>query len=68
MTPLELLAVGVIVVLVWLSGAAFAANTHSHYGDDDHQPTLFAPVLIGVAMVTFAVTQLILLGIKEAAK
>ncbi len=59
MTPLELLAVGVIVVLVWYSGAKF-----EHDWPSESFFTVF-PLLAGIVAIFVSI---VWLGIKEAAK
>jgi len=60
MTPLTLLAVGVIVVLIFLCGCE-AERTQGSL------PSVI-PVLIGLAMIGWGLLWIIGLGIKEAAK
>lgn len=64
MTPLELLAVGVIVVLVWMCGMRTAAR----YSDGESPDFAVAPFFVGAGMAASGLVQLIWLGIKEAAK
>lgn len=67
MTPLELLAVGVIVVLVWLAGfAAGDSNAKGRAMADD--PIAEVPLLVGLLAIVLSLTRLLFLGIKEAAK
>ena len=67
MTPLELLAVGVIVVLVWLSGfAAGDSNSKDRAMADD--PIAGVPFFLGLIAIIVSLAQIIVLGIKEAAK
>lgn len=64
MTPLELLAVGVIVVLVWCCGV----RTAKRYSEGDEPDFSVAPFIIGAAQVIIGLLWLLILGIKEAAK
>jgi hypothetical protein len=66
MTPLELLAGGVIVVLVWLSG--MHAEERSRGGEDSIFGLDVVPLILGCLMCVAAIVQLLILGIKEAAK
>ena len=64
MTPLELLAVGVIVVLVWMCGMRTAAR----YVEGDEPDFAVVPLIIGAAQVVVGIVWLLILGIKEAVK
>lgn len=62
MTPLELLAVGVIVGGTWFAGY-YAGNTNR-----DCPSWAVLPLCVGVLQVCVAIVHLLILGIKEAAK
>ena len=64
MTPLELSAVGVIVVLVWMAGG-YAGN---RYVAGEHPRTAWAPFWVGLFLILVGIKDLIWLGIKEAVK
>jgi len=65
MTPLELLAVGVIVVVTWWAGF-FAAENSERKADFGFWPVVV--LLLGCGSVASALISIFLLGIKEAAK
>ena len=65
MTPLELLAVGVIVVLVWFAGLSAGLNSYEK-ADFGYWPLV---VLVTGGLTTlFALSWILALGLKEAAK
>jgi len=64
MTPLKLLSVGVIVVLVWMCGMRTAAR----HERGDSPDVSVVPFLLGLLAIATAISQLFMLGIKEAAK
>ena len=64
MTPLELLAVGVSVVLVWSCG--FYSGNRWVAGESPR--TGWFPLWLGLTVVLISIKDLVVLGIKEAAK
>lgn len=64
MTPLELLAVGVIVVLLWLAGF----YSGGRYVDGLDPDFAAAPFVMGSLAAVCSLVWLLILGLKEAAK
>ena len=60
MTPLELLAVGVIVVAVWSAG--WIAR------DNQNAAVTWLPLALGLVMFASGLVWIIVLGLKEATK
>lgn len=64
MTPLELLAVGVIMVVTWFLGF----GSGRRYTTGQVADWMTTPVWLGLVLWVYALVWLLILGIKEATK